>query len=104
MNEIDVKEIRQRAYSLWDARGRPEGSADKDWFDAENQLKAELKGAALESTLQTLRDEGETRPRRSSKSARSTDSSRRSADASGRGVDSSGRGADSARSRLDPSA
>ena len=27
------------AYALWERRGRPEGSADVDWFEAERQLR-----------------------------------------------------------------
>jgi Protein of unknown function (DUF2934) len=26
------------AYALWERRGRPDGSADVDWFEAERQL------------------------------------------------------------------
>ncbi len=33
-------EIAALAYQLWQARGRPEGSAEKDWFDAAEQLRA----------------------------------------------------------------
>jgi hypothetical protein len=32
-------EIAALAYSLWEARGYPEGSADEDWFNAERALK-----------------------------------------------------------------
>ena len=27
-------EIRQKAYALWESRGRPMGSPDVDWFEA----------------------------------------------------------------------
>ncbi len=27
------------AYRLWEARGRPEGSPDVDWFEAERRMK-----------------------------------------------------------------
>ena len=33
-------EIAALAYELWQARGRPEGSAEKDWFDAAEQLRS----------------------------------------------------------------
>jgi len=31
-----------RAYQLWQQRGRPEGSPEKDWFRAEQKLMATL--------------------------------------------------------------
>ena len=30
--------ISARAYQLWDAAGRPEGDADRFWFEAEHEL------------------------------------------------------------------
>jgi hypothetical protein len=32
-------EISELAYSLWQGRGRPEGSPDEDWFHAAQQLR-----------------------------------------------------------------
>ena len=32
------EEIRQRAYALWESRGRPMGSPEADWFNAQNQI------------------------------------------------------------------
>jgi hypothetical protein len=29
------------AYALWERRGRPEGSAEQDWLEAEQQLTAQ---------------------------------------------------------------
>lgn len=34
-----VEEIRARAHELWVQRGRPSGTADQDWADAEQQLQ-----------------------------------------------------------------
>ena len=34
------EEIAALAYSLWQARGCPEGMPDEDWFNAEKVLKA----------------------------------------------------------------
>jgi hypothetical protein len=34
------EEIAALAYSLWEARGCPEGVPDEDWFNAEKALKA----------------------------------------------------------------
>jgi hypothetical protein len=39
---IDEKETANRAYALWEARGRPIGSPDTDWFEAEFQLRTAL--------------------------------------------------------------
>lgn len=36
------EDITAVAYSLWQARGCPEGSPDEDWFNAESALKAKL--------------------------------------------------------------
>jgi hypothetical protein len=35
--------IRQRAYEKWLKRGRPANSSLKDWFDAEAEVKAEMR-------------------------------------------------------------
>jgi Protein of unknown function (DUF2934) len=38
--ELSVQEsIRQMAYALWERRGRPEGSPEKDWREAEEQVR-----------------------------------------------------------------
>ena len=34
------EEIELRAYHSWEARGRPFGSPEVDWFDAERELAA----------------------------------------------------------------
>ena len=44
IESLDERDIAQRAYALWDARGRPIGSPQQDWFEAETQLRAELGG------------------------------------------------------------
>jgi hypothetical protein len=36
----DHEYIQVLAYRIWEARGRPEGSADQDWREAERQLAA----------------------------------------------------------------
>ena len=32
------EEIAQRAYEIWEQRGRPSGSREEDWFRAESEL------------------------------------------------------------------
>jgi hypothetical protein len=34
--------IRQRAYEIWDARGRADGSADEHWLAAEREVLSSL--------------------------------------------------------------
>jgi hypothetical protein len=34
------EEIERRAYHWWEARGRPFGSPEEDWFNAEQELAA----------------------------------------------------------------
>jgi hypothetical protein len=36
---VTPEEIAQLAYSYWEARGRPDGSAEEDWFRAEQELQ-----------------------------------------------------------------
>lgn len=44
------EEIAALAYSLWQARGCPEGTPDEDWFKAEEALRANV--GISESLLQ----------------------------------------------------
>lgn len=36
---IDADAVRELAYTLWEERGRPEGDPDRDWHEAERQLR-----------------------------------------------------------------
>ncbi|MFZ0335407.1 MAG: DUF2934 domain-containing protein [Candidatus Acidiferrales bacterium] len=36
------EDVSTLAYSLWQARGCPEGSPEEDWFNAASALKAKL--------------------------------------------------------------
>jgi hypothetical protein len=47
------RSIGELAYRLWQARGCPEGSAERDWLDAEKQLRSAQRATesrAIEST------------------------------------------------------
>ena len=35
-----VEQITRRAHEIWMRKGCPEGSAEQDWFEAEQELKA----------------------------------------------------------------
>lgn len=37
--ELSHDEVSRVAYALWEARGRGDGSAEQDWFEAERQLR-----------------------------------------------------------------
>jgi Protein of unknown function (DUF2934) len=39
--EPDPRSVRELAYRLWEQRGRPEGCAEEDWFEAERQLSGQ---------------------------------------------------------------
>lgn len=46
--------IRDRAYHLWDAAGRPEGEADRFWYEAHHQATAELIARSSDGTARAL--------------------------------------------------
>jgi len=39
---IPSEKIAARAYQKWCERGRPDGSAERDWLEAEAELRTEL--------------------------------------------------------------
>jgi hypothetical protein len=39
IDHMEQKKIAQRAYFYWEARGRPWGSPNEDWFRAEREVK-----------------------------------------------------------------
>lgn len=39
--QVDVGKQRELAYRLWEERGRPEGRAEEDWFEAERRLQSD---------------------------------------------------------------
>jgi hypothetical protein len=40
---LSPERIALRAYSLWESRGRPGGTDQQDWYEAERQLRAEAR-------------------------------------------------------------
>jgi hypothetical protein len=46
---VSHQAIAQRAYELWRKRGSPEGSAEQDWFDATEELRAAKISAEVQS-------------------------------------------------------
>lgn len=41
---LSENEMQQRAYSLWESRGRPIGSPEVDWYQAQDQLGPDKSG------------------------------------------------------------
>jgi hypothetical protein len=39
VSSVEHEEIARFAYSYWEARGRPIGSPEEDWYRAENELR-----------------------------------------------------------------
>ncbi len=46
--------IRDRAYHLWEAAGRPDGNAEHFWYQAHHEATAELTGRAKDGSAKTL--------------------------------------------------
>ena len=46
-SSLTREEITALAYSLWEARGRPEGSPEEDWLNAERALN-EQEGISIQ--------------------------------------------------------
>jgi Protein of unknown function (DUF2934) len=42
VDNMELKAIAQLAYTYWEARGRPWGSPEEDWFRAEHEIKMSL--------------------------------------------------------------
>jgi hypothetical protein len=79
MTDISEDDIRLRAYALWEADGRPEGSHEMHWLQALRELTEEANAAAGEipltpvktSKLSVAKNEapGEPIPRKRNKTA-----------------------------------
>lgn len=79
MTDISEDDIRLRAYALWEADGRPDGSHDAHWLQALQELTEEANAAAGEmpqvpvktSKLSVVKNESsiEPIPRKRSKTA-----------------------------------
>lgn len=53
MTDISEDDIRLRAYALWEADGRPDGSHDVHWLQALRELTEEANAAAAGDIPQT---------------------------------------------------
>lgn len=43
----EMERTRRRAYALWERDGRPEGSADRYWYQAEQDIREPVTAQAL---------------------------------------------------------
>ena len=50
----DNEAIAKLAYQIWEERGRPPGSAEGDWYEAERQLQIQTAAMPRSPTGQTL--------------------------------------------------
>src|ERR1700722_585776 len=62
MPVVSREEIARLAYSYWEARGRPHGSAAEDWLRAERELR-EVTNVAGATSTETSRPATEVVPR-----------------------------------------
>jgi hypothetical protein len=64
--------IRERAYHLWVADGRPEGNADNYWLTAQREILAQAAAVAVDSAVVAAKPEKKAkvaRPRKSKRAA-----------------------------------
>ena len=45
--------VRERAYAIWEAEGRPDGKEHEHWLRAEAEIAAEDQDAATEADLES---------------------------------------------------
>jgi hypothetical protein len=41
-DRLGTEQIESLAHALWEARGRPDGSPEQDWYEAERQLASRI--------------------------------------------------------------
>jgi Protein of unknown function (DUF2934) len=61
---VDHQAIAERAYQLWESRGRPEGEREQIWIDAERELKQAGRKVAEASAPEASAPPAAEKPRR----------------------------------------
>jgi hypothetical protein len=51
MKHFDDDDVRDRAFYLWEAAGRPDRKMDEFWYEAERQLYEERDGEEAKASL-----------------------------------------------------
>jgi hypothetical protein len=51
MKPVDPSRVRDRAYARWQQRGCPQGSAEQDWVQAEQELAEQAEGDGAEAAI-----------------------------------------------------
>jgi hypothetical protein len=54
--QLDVRKQRELAYRLWEERGRPQGRAEEDWFEAERRLRSDQHDAESAAVDEAARE------------------------------------------------
>ncbi|HUQ51761.1 MAG TPA: DUF2934 domain-containing protein [Gammaproteobacteria bacterium] len=54
--QLDPSKQRELAYRLWEERGRPEGRAEEDWFEAERRLQGDQHRADSAAVDEAMRE------------------------------------------------
>jgi hypothetical protein len=54
--QLDVRKQRELAYRLWEERGRPQGRAEEDWFEAERRLRSDQHAAESAAVDEAARE------------------------------------------------
>jgi hypothetical protein len=54
--QLDRGKQRELAYRLWEERGRPEGRAEEDWFEAERRLQSDQHEADSAAVDEAVRE------------------------------------------------
>lgn len=54
--QFDVGKQRELAYRLWEERGKPDGRAEEDWFEAERRLRSDQHQAESAAVDESARE------------------------------------------------
>jgi hypothetical protein len=58
---MEERNVRERAYQLWEEEGRPEGRHEDHWYRAEREMTPE-RGTEPDATIPTEKGEIDERP------------------------------------------
>ncbi|AYN96399.1 MULTISPECIES: DUF2934 domain-containing protein [Pseudomonas] len=64
MDDLEQR-IRQRAYEIWEAAGRPDGQGFEHWFQAQREVDYDTAGDPLSGGIETSVAQPMPKPKRS---------------------------------------